>query len=126
MLGDADLEREDKLMRFSPSTFIGLALIIGNVGTTSIFANPGDLLLTIPNPTPAASDLFGTRLAVVGNDIVATDFRDDVNGFDAGAAYLFDGQTGQLIRTFISPTAPVPKRFGGWVFAFEDRILALR
>ncbi len=49
-------------------------------------------LLTIHNPTPNLYDYFGDSVAVTndGNILVGVSF-DDVDGTDAGVAYLFEG-----------------------------------
>lgn len=64
----------------------------------------GELLLTLPSPDPADnSATFGTAIAAVGNDIlVGAPFADR----GRGAAYLFDGNTGSLIRKFANPNPP--------------------
>jgi len=47
--------------------------------------------LTINNPTPAASDIFGESIAATPNgDIIIGAIFDDAAGTDAGTAYLFD------------------------------------
>jgi hypothetical protein len=48
------------------------------------------LLNTITNPTPAASDAFGARVAALGNDrVIIGATYDDLGATDAGTAYLF-------------------------------------
>ncbi|TNE42678.1 MAG: filamentous hemagglutinin N-terminal domain-containing protein [Alphaproteobacteria bacterium] len=50
---------------------------------------------TDPNPD---NGLFGSYAIELENgNIVITDYRDDFGGYDAGAVYLFDGDTGALI-----------------------------
>ena len=49
---------------------------------------------------------------------------DDTAATDAGAAYLFDAVTGQLLQTFLSPTPEAGDRFGaGTVAASSDRVV---
>lgn len=64
----------------------------------------GELLLTLPSPDTADnSATFGTAIAAVGNDIlIGAPFADR----GRGAAYLFDGNTGSLIRKFSNPNPP--------------------
>jgi len=64
----------------------------------------GQLLQTLPNPDPADnSATFGKAIAAVGNDIlIGSPFADR----GRGAAYLFDGNTGSLIRKFSNPNPP--------------------
>ena len=64
----------------------------------------GQLLQTLPSPDPADnSATFGIAIAAVGNDIlIGSPFADR----GRGAAYLFDGNTGSLIRKFSNPNPP--------------------
>jgi len=64
----------------------------------------GQLLQTLPSPDPADnSATFGKAIAAVGNDIlIGAPFADR----GRGAAYLFDGNTGSLIRKFSNPNPP--------------------
>lgn len=64
----------------------------------------GELLQTLPSPDTADnSATYGTAMTAVGNDIlVGAPFADR----GRGAAYLFDGNTGSLIRKFSNPNPP--------------------
>lgn len=64
----------------------------------------GQLLQTLPSPDPADnSATFGKAIVAVGNDIlIGSPFADR----GRGAAYLFDGNTGSLIRKFSNPNQP--------------------
>jgi len=44
-------------------------------------------------------------------------------GGDTGAAYLFDGSTGTLLKTFLNPTPAAGDLFGAAVAAAGDNIL---
>lgn len=58
-------------------------------------------VITFANPTPVTVDKFGASIAVFGNKVLIGAPNDDSAGAsDAGAAYLFDGDTGQLLHTF--------------------------
>ena len=46
-----------------------------------------------------------------GNVLVGANY-DDTGATDAGAADLFDGTTGALLRTFVNPTAENGDHFG--------------
>ena len=89
-----------------------------DVGAAYLFdVTSGELLLTFANPTPAAGDLFGWSVALLGNggmggDLLVGAYRDDSQADNAGAVYLFSGETGALIRTFHSPTATAGAHFG--------------
>jgi hypothetical protein len=92
-------------------------------------ASPGDLLLAIHNPTPNAGDQFGAAIASVGDNILVGAPLDDTSARDAGIAYLFDGTTGELLRTFPDPangTHPplaVSDTFGASVAAIGQNVL---
>ena len=61
-----------------------------NSGAAYVFSASGTLLNTITNPTPAASDAFGARVAALGNDrVIIGATYDDLGATDAGTAYLF-------------------------------------
>lgn len=67
----------------------------------------GKLLRTIKNPnaydTPA-SDNFGEFVDIDGKRIiVGAQFEDDAGGTSSGKAYLFDADTGFLLKTYDSP-----------------------
>ena len=58
------------------------------------------------NPTPDDWSQFGRFVVLVGENVLIGSHYDDVSGLaDAGAAYLFDGSTGNLLHTFVSPSA---------------------
>ena len=48
---------------------------------------------------------------------------DDTGATDAGAAYLFDGSTGALLKTFLNPTPNESDYFGSFVVAAGDDVL---
>jgi len=75
-------------------------------------ATTGALLHTFLNPTPAANDLFGLHGGIFGNKILIGSPRDDTGATDAGAAYLFDSVTGDLISTFLNPAPAFEDLFG--------------
>ncbi|MBN2477231.1 MAG: tandem-95 repeat protein [Pirellulales bacterium] len=86
-------------------------------------ASTGELLQTFCNPMPAAGDAFGRSVAAVeGNVLVGARF-DDARAEDAGAAYLFDGATGELLQTFFSPAPTVAGEFGYCVAAAGRHVL---
>ena len=49
--------------------------------------------------------------------------RDDARGTNAGAAYLLDGTTGNVIQTFYEPGAVAGNQFGQAVAALGDKVL---
>ncbi|MBC8095151.1 MAG: tail fiber domain-containing protein, partial [Akkermansiaceae bacterium] len=66
-----------------------------DAGSVYLFNTNGILLATIPNPAPTTDDNFGYAVALLGTDkMVVGAFGKDLGGVpDAGAAYLFRGQT---------------------------------
>src|SRR5689334_21411918 len=54
------------------------------------------------DPHPADGNQFGTQITPLptGNVVITSPF-DDAGGTDAGAVYLFNGRTGELISTLI-------------------------
>ncbi len=94
-----------------------------DVGVAYLFNNTGALLQTFRNPTPAAFDLFGASVAAVGNNVLIGTPNDSTGTFQTGTAYLFDGNTGQLLRTFSNPTPEVGDNFGTAIAAVGNNIL---
>lgn len=85
----------------------------------------GALLLTIDNPTPAAADYFGSAVVAFGSDILvgAPNDTNETGVAHAGAAYRFDGATGDLLQTFKNPSLPVDAKFGVSLAAVGGRVL---
>ncbi|GEM_PF-4801772 len=79
-----------------------------------------NILRTFSNPVPAAGDSFGFSIAVAGNNILIGapffDNKDDDSGnvtaLDVGRAFLFDGNTGALLRTFRKAVPTTNDQFG--------------
>ena len=72
------------------------------------------LLHTFVNPTPEAGDKFGsfTSVDLSGNNAIIGANFDNTGAPDAGAAYLFDVTSGDLVETFLNPTPNPNDRFG--------------
>ncbi len=95
-----------------------------NAGAAYLFDGiTGTLLKTFLSPTPDASDLFGTSVAAVGNNVLIGADGDDTGANDAGAAYLFDSTTGNLLETFLNPTPAADDIFGQSVAALGNNVL---
>lgn len=93
-----------------------------NAGAVYLFdGQSGALLRTFLNPTPASGDGFA-GVTSVGSNVLITAFRDDAGGEDSGAAYLFDGQTGALLQTFLNPTPFTQDNFGYSAVAVGNRV----
>jgi len=64
----------------------------------------GKLLHKFINPKPDNCTYFGRCVAGVNDtDVLIGAYCDDINVEGAGAAYLFDGSTGKLLRAFQKP-----------------------
>ncbi len=95
-----------------------------DAGAAYLFdANTGALLRTFLNPTPAADDRFGISVASVGGKVLVGAYRDDTGATDAGAAYLFDADTGALLSTFLNPTPAAGDEFSLSVAAVAVNVL---
>jgi hypothetical protein len=95
-----------------------------NAGAAYLFSTNGTLLTTFTNPTPAASDVFGSAVAGVGADkVLIGAYLDDTGAYDAGAAYLFS-TNGTLLTTFTNPT-PASSDYFGYALAAvgTDKVL---
>src|SRR5436190_525998 len=74
---------------------LAATLLVG--GASAATAPEFKFARALPNPNAASGDQFGYSVAFVGaNLLVGAPFA-DVGGTDAGAAYLFDGKTGELL-----------------------------
>ena len=82
-------------------------------GAVHLFDSDGNPLLTIPSPTLFAS--FGFSVGGVGVNPLVGAIHDSTAGPNAGAAYLFDGATGDLVQTFLNPN-PAADAGGGLDF----------
>jgi len=83
----------------------------------------GTLMQTLESPDPMTGDRFGFSLAVAGTEIIVGAPGDDGAGPDSGAAFVFDGTTGALLRTLRSPTPSTDAQFGFAVTARGDGIV---
>ena len=60
------------------------------------------MLTAFIDPDPSPFDGFGTAVLVLGNgNVVITAPEDGVGGKDAGAVYLFDGNTSARLCTLV-------------------------
>lgn len=91
-----------------------------DLGAVHVFdGNTGAFLFTIQHPNPAAQAdraSFGWDLAEHDGFLAVGAIQDDVNGVqNAGAVYVFDLNTGQLVLTIPNPNPEVSDYFGGTV-----------
>ncbi len=75
-------------------------------GRVSVFlTSTGGLITTIENPNPDALDFFGSSIGVSNGFVVVGARFDDMNGPNAGAAYIFNASNGQLLHTLPAPAS---------------------
>jgi hypothetical protein len=110
-------------MKTASGLIVFVLMVALGLGASAALGKPGDLLQTFQKPTPAAGNDFGCSVAAVGNNVLIGAFRDDAGASDAGAAYLFDGSTGALLRTFLNPTPATDDWFGYSVAAVGNNVL---
>jgi len=82
-----------------------------DAGAAYLFDINGALLQTYLNPAPANADLFGTSVAIDGNNVLIGADGNAVGPGGANAAYLFD-TNGALLQTLLNPTPGDFDRFG--------------
>lgn len=86
-----------------------LALSVVSIGflglpsTASASACVDDVFV-IHNPSAGENDYFGFPVESYGDDILVGAPWDDAPFQDSGAAYLYDGATGSLMRSFTNPS----------------------
>ncbi|WP_435640813.1 hypothetical protein [Micavibrio aeruginosavorus] len=91
-----------------------------NAGRAYVFdATTGVLVVALDNPTPHASDYFGSSVAIDGGMVLVGAYNDEHDGESgvsaAGRAYLFDANTGALITALENPTPHSTDTFGNAV-----------
>ena len=94
-----------------------------NAGAAYLFnATTGALQRTFTNPgaPPILLDNFGHAVAVSGNRALISATSDDTGASNAGDAYLFNTDTGALLRTFANPTPAANDQFGSQVALFGN------
>jgi outer membrane protein assembly factor BamB len=99
-----------------------------NAGAAYLFnTTTGALLRTFTNPTPASGDNFGFDVALFGDRALISTINDDTAALNAGAAYLFDTNTGMLLQTFLNPTPELNNTFGNNdLFGFDIALSSTR
>ncbi|MDX2176836.1 MAG: Ig-like domain-containing protein [Candidatus Sumerlaeia bacterium] len=88
----------------------------------------GAVLRTFASPTPRVSGVFGSAISPVPDvtgdgipDVLVGASNEDPSGtIGAGRAYLYNGATGALLRTFLSPTPQANGRFGFALDGLDD------
>ena len=83
--------------------------------------NSGQIENTLASPTASNGDLFRRQHVGFGRSSTRRCRPgDDTAGRQAGAAFVFDGKSGELLQVLEDPEAGDERRFGSRVDAFED------
>ncbi len=100
---------------------------VSDSGVVKIYSSAtGALLQTLINPSPAASDRFGTSVAVSGMRVMIGAHYDDSSAADAGVAYLYElASTNPTVpaATFHNPNPAVGDLFGSSVAISGMRVV---
>lgn len=83
----------------------------------------GALLRTLHNPTPEKYDYFGRAVAAWGSNIVVAAYRDNTGAEDAGSVYIFNGHSGELLRSLHNPAPGVKAYFGRSLAVLDDTLI---
>jgi hypothetical protein len=83
-----------------------------NAGVTYIYdlagGSPSVPMLTLTNPSPAASDSFGAAVAMAGAYVVVGALFDDLGATNAGVAYVYNVAGASPTRPILTLTNPSP------------------
>lgn len=90
-------------------------------------AAPSVAILTLTNPTPASSDLFGFAVAISGSRVVITAPGDDTDGTDSGIAHVYDvaSTTPSLPQLLIHNPSPAINEGFGFAVAISGAQLVI-
>ncbi len=84
----------------------------------------GELQWSVYNPTPEKFDYFGRALAVIGDRVAISGYRDNTGAESAGSVYLVDGTSGAIVRAIHHP-APNPNAYFGRSLAVDGQRLVV-
>ena len=104
----------------APTVEAGSDQVVNEGDTVSLGSSTAGFLRTLANPRPDSGDAFGHAAALVGNNALVG-ARGEGGG--AGAAYLFDGESGTLLGTFENPRPGYADLFGFPVAAMGNNLL---
>ncbi len=82
-------------------------------GSVYLFdASNGELISTIPNPTPETNDQFGFRVGGSSDLVVSASGLDDSGATDSGTAYTLDAASGAMLAVLNNPAPANSDNFG--------------
>lgn len=93
-----------------------------NSGAAHLFNLDGSFVQSYFNPSPNDDDRFGQAMALVGDNVLVTAYKDNTFAPLGGAAYLFD-RSGNVLHTLHDPTPRSGDRFGFSADAWGDYAL---
>jgi len=86
---------------------------VTNSGAAYLFdITTGALLYDFADPTRDVGDAFGAFVAIDGDNVLVDAPRDDTDASNGGTVYLFDADSGNLVRPFPNPTPAADEFFG--------------
>ena len=92
---------------------MGVNILVGGVTAAYLFDGvSGVLLHTFHDPNPTPGDGFGSKVVPVDGNVLVGALFASSGGTSAGAAYLFDSNTGNLLQTFLNPIPIYNGEFG--------------
>ena len=95
----------------------------GGTGGVYLYTLPsGELIRKQVSPTPGQSDEFGWDVHLDDGLLLVGSPRDDDLAPGRGAAFLFDVQSGEHLRTYL-PMNSIPEEFGRSVFMRDGRVI---
>jgi hypothetical protein len=92
-------------------------------GRVTIINHSGGGLANLVKPNSHAEDRFGWSVDIDGGLVIAGAFGDNTNGFEAGAAYLYN-TSGVLQRSYFDPSPSANDVFG-WAVAISGSNVAI-
>ncbi|CAN0570627.1 unnamed protein product, partial [Laminaria digitata] len=99
---------------------------VSATGAVYLYALPsGDLIRKQISPTPGASDEFGWDVHLDDGQLLVGSPRDDDQFVGRGAAFLFDVQSGNHLRTYLprGTDDSFPEEFGRSVFMRDGMVI---
>jgi hypothetical protein len=97
---------------------------VQNSGAVHLFdGTTGAFIRSFPNPTPKVGEGFGFSVAASGNHVVVGSIRDQKGKSAPGAAYVFDGTTGELLDKLENPNTRLSDSFALDVAALGQKVL---
>ena len=91
--------------------------------STPLKREPGDLLWTLANPTPAFDDKFGVAVGGFGDKVAVGAIGDDIGHINAGSVHLFDASSGKLTATLGNPSPDSNDHFGAALAVTDKYVL---